>query len=111
VAILRWIETSLPEKITYMERHMQTDEVFVLLAGRAVLILGRRGTVVEGLQVQLLESGKLYNVRQSTWHTVLLNREATILIVENRNTGVDNTEYCNLTAEQKQEIMHMGECS
>jgi hypothetical protein len=33
------------------------------------------------------------------------------LIVENRNTGVDNTEYCNLTAEQKQEIMHMGECS
>jgi hypothetical protein len=40
VAILRWIETTQPENIAYMERHTQTDEVFILLEGRATLILG-----------------------------------------------------------------------
>ncbi len=111
VAILRWVETSLAEKITYMERHMQSDEVFVLLAGRAALILAGRDVVVEGLQVQPMENGRLYNVRQAAWHTVLLSRDASILIVENQDTGKSNTEYCNLTAEQKQEILRMGEYS
>ncbi len=33
VAILRWAEGSLPENIETMERHTQTDEVFVLTGG------------------------------------------------------------------------------
>jgi ureidoglycolate hydrolase len=111
VAILRWIETSPADKITYMERHMQTDEVFVLLAGRAALVMGGSGAGAEGLQVQTMESGKLYNVRQAAWHTVLLSRDASILIVENQDTGESNTEYFYLTVEQKQEIMQMGEYS
>jgi hypothetical protein len=44
--------------------------------------------------------GKLYNVRQNAWHSALLSRDALILIVENRDTGENNTEYCSLTAEQ-----------
>ncbi len=111
VAILRWIETSLPEAISTMERHMQTDEVFVLLAGRAALVLGGNGAVAADLQVQLLENGRIYNVRQAAWHTTLLSRDASILIVENRDTGESNTEYCNLSEEQRQVIMRMGEYS
>ena len=108
VAILRWIETSLPAKINSMERHMQTDEVFVLLAGRAALVLGGRDGVAAGLLVQPMEYGRLYNVRQAAWHTVLLSHDASILIVENKNTSKGNTEYCNLNAKQRQEIMDFG---
>jgi hypothetical protein len=108
VAVLRWIDDSLPEKINSMERHTETDEVFILLEGQAALILGGKGTVVDGLQRQVMEYGKLYNVRQSAWHTVVLSRNASILIVENQDTGESNTEYCILNAEQKREIMGMG---
>ena len=94
-----------------MERHIQTDEVFVLLAGRAALVLGGNGAVASGMQVQPLEIGRIYNVRQAAWHTTLLSRDASILIVENEDTGVSNTEYCNLSEEQRQVIMGMGEYS
>ena len=49
VAILRWEEASLPGNIGFMERHTQTDEVFVLLGGKATLILGGKGANIEGI--------------------------------------------------------------
>lgn len=108
VAILRWIEGLLPERQETMERHIQTDEVFVLLEGRATLILGGNGTEASGVYPQVMENGKLYNVKQNAWHTVLVSRDASILIVENNDTGKDNTEYCTLTPGLKQEISKLG---
>jgi ureidoglycolate hydrolase len=111
VAILRWIETAQPEKITYLERHTQTDEVFVLLRGRASLLLGGNGLTVTDLQKQVMESGKLYNVRQNAWHSVMMSRDATILIVENEDTTESNSEYHQVTKMQKKEIVGMGDVS
>jgi len=108
VAILRWEQASLPENIELMERHNQTDEVFVLLEGQATLILGDNTTKVDGIQPQELESCKLYNVKQSTWHTILLSRDASILIVENRDTGEDNTEYYKLSKEFREKIKSLS---
>jgi len=108
VAILRWIDETLPEKITYLERHTQTDEVFVLLEGQAALILGGHGPEISGLQKQVMESCKLYNVKQYAWHTVVLSRDASILIVENQDTGEGNSEYFTLSDEQRMELMRMG---
>ena len=108
VAILRWEEASLLGNITCMERHTQTDEVFVLLEGQATLILGGNSIKVDSIQPQKIEPCKLYNVKQDAWHTVLLSRDASILIVENRDTGEDNTDYCSLTREQRQGIQSLG---
>src|SRR4030042_685614 len=108
VAILRWEESLLPQNIGMMERHTQTDEVFVLLEGQATLILGGNSERVERIQVQDLAISTLYNVKQNTWHTILLSQDASILIVENRNTGEDNTEYFTLSREIKDEIISLG---
>lgn len=107
VAILRWEQSMLPEKIEYMERHTQTDEVFVLLEGKATLILGGRQVSVEGVYPQVMGKGKLYNVKQNAWHTIIPSRDATILIVEERNTGEENTEFCNLPEEFRKEIIKL----
>jgi len=108
VAILRWEETLLPENIAVMERHTKTDEVFVLLEGQATLILGGNSEEVDGIQYQNLAISKLYNVKQNAWHTILLSQNASILIVENRDTGEDNTEYRRLSREFKQEIISLS---
>ncbi len=105
VAVLRWEASMQPERIETMERHTQTDEVFVLLAGQATLVLGGNTNVVEGVFAKIMEASNLYNVRQGTWHTVLLSQDATILIVEERNTGEANTEYCELPAKYRSEII------
>ena len=105
VAILRWEPGSRAEKIEVMERHTQTDEVFVLLDGRATLFIGGNQEKVDTIQAEVMASGKLYNVKQNTWHTALLSRDASILIVENRDTGEGNSEFFQLTAEQRQVIL------
>lgn len=104
VAILRWEPGLQPEKIDFVERHTQTDEVFVLLDGWATLLIGGNQAEVGDIQVEVMAGGKLYNVRQNTWHSVLLSRDASILIVENQDTTEENSEYSQLSAEQRQVI-------
>jgi ureidoglycolate hydrolase len=97
VAFLRYIDDLHPAQIKEMERHTKTDEVFVLIRGQGVLLLGGDGTHLDRIHTQTLEFGKIYNVKKNVWHTILLSKDATVLIVENRNTGRDNSEYYQLT--------------
>lgn len=108
VAILRWKQSMTPENIEVMERHTQTDEVFILLEGQATLIIGGRQGMVEGVHPQAMEKGKLYNVKQNAWHTAIISRDASILIVEQRDTGKENTEFAGITPEQHQQIVELA---
>ncbi len=75
------------DRIDKLERHMLTDEVFVLLEGRAILIVGEDKKVVK------MEKNKIYNIKQAVYHAIKVTRDAKVLIVENHNTSKDNTEY------------------
>lgn len=66
------------------ERHMRSDELFVLLQGEATLFIGEEGREVK------MEKGRLYNVRRGTWHQIVAEKESRVLVVE--NTGDIGTE-------------------
>ena len=87
VAIANFGPNFDPESYSYLERHLKTDEVFVLLSGSGTLVTGEEFTKTP------LECGKIYNVKCGAWHALLLDRDAKVLIVENHNTSRDNTEY------------------
>lgn len=93
VAIANYAERFDKNKFTKMERHLLTDEVFVLLSGKAELVLGKEMRYVS------LEAGKLYNVKAGAWHNILMSEDAKVLIVENHNTGLENTEYFEIKGE------------
>jgi hypothetical protein len=105
VAILRYIDELIPERIEKVERHDETDEVFVILAGQAVLFLGEGETNVVALHPQVLEPGKFYNVKRGAWHIVVLSRDASILLVENRDTGAGNSTSVPLSAELRKFVV------
>ena len=109
VAFLRYIDELLPERIQALERHVETDEIFVLLHGAATLLLGGNAARVDGITPQAMEPGKLYNVKRNTWHSILLSRDATILLVENRDTSRENSEYITLTEEQRHAILEIAQ--
>ena len=67
-----------------LERHLETDEAFVLLSGEAVLY-----TETETVE---LEKCKLYNIPKGEWHHITVSNDATVMVVENSNTSKDNTE-------------------
>ncbi len=91
-----------------MERHLETDEVFVLTKGEGTLVLGGNGHELGPLARKKMDIGTIYNVKRCTWHTVVLNREASLLIVENRDTGDHNSEQVMLLAEQKQILLELA---
>ena len=100
VAILNYIDELLPERIYEVQQHAETDEVFVLLEGKAVLFLvGGDGS--GELSVEMMQPGLLYNVKQAAWHNAVLSRDATILLVENKDTCRENSEYCSITNAQR----------
>lgn len=107
VALLNYSKDLLPENITAMQRHNETDEVFVLLCGRCVLLIGEGDEKVTAVYAQSMQPFKIYNVKKSVWHTHTLSRDAKVLIVENRDTTFDNSPFCSLTVSQRAKITEL----
>ncbi len=108
VAILNYLDSLHPDHNDRMERHIETDEVFVLTRGKGVLIMGGNGSQVDGIYPQVMDIGKIYNVRRNAWHTILLSRDACVLIVENHDTGEHNSEFAPLSAELRQRLAQIA---
>ncbi len=104
VAILRNIDELAPENITFLERHNETDEVFVLLEGRCILLIGD-GEEIHAVE---MEPHKLYNIKRGVYHSHTLSEDATVLVIENRDTGDWNSERMELTEGQREMILRDG---
>jgi len=107
VAILNYSDSLRPENITSMQRHNETDEVFVLLRGRCILFLGQGDETVTQVSAENMKPMKVYNVKKGAWHTHTLSSDGMVLIVENRNTTYGNSPFCSLTEWQQEAIMKL----
>lgn len=87
VAIVNACDRFLEKNLVRSERHLETDEVFVLIKGNASLFIG------EDEERYDMETGKFYNVKKGAWHSMSMTENSIVLIVENDNTGLENTEY------------------
>ena len=104
IAELRYCEDLLPENISKLQRHNETDEVFILLAGHCTLFLGGNAPRIGKIDGQPMEPLKVYNIRRGTWHSHTLSPDATVLIIENENTCDDNSPEAELTERQKMRL-------
>ena len=90
LASLNWAPRFDEKNLVELERHVRTDETFVLLKGKATLLMGEQAERVE------MQPLKYYNVRAGIWHHILVSRDARVLVAENADTSKDNTEYLTL---------------
>ena len=67
-----------------LERHLKTEEAFILLEGSAVLY--------ENYEPYEMETCKVYTVARGVWHHIVVSEDATVLVVENADTSLENTE-------------------
>lgn len=104
VAVLNYCDELLPWNISKMQRHDETDEVFVLLKGEFVLYIGEGVQEIGKIHAVKLEPYKMYNVKRGVWHTHTLSRDASVLIVENRSTGPDNSTEMYLGENQRKQL-------
>ncbi|HKL94143.1 MAG TPA: hypothetical protein VJZ69_02540 [Clostridia bacterium] len=90
VAYLNYADRFSKKGMKFIERHNKTDEVFILLKGKATLLIG------ESMEKVPMEKFKGYNVKQSAYHNILVSKNAKVLIVENNDTSDENSEYIYL---------------
>ena len=85
VAMINYSERFEEKNLPQLERHLYTDEVFVLLEGSAIL--------ASDTKRYHMEKNKIYNVKMGAWHAISLTPGSKVLIVENVETGRENSEY------------------
>ncbi len=93
VAVLNHQAAQERGNVPFLERHHETDEVFVLLQGPATLLLGGCGETPAAIEALALTPGRVYNVPRNLWHAVLTEPQSKLLIVENADTGEENSSY------------------
>ncbi len=108
VALINYTADLTPDKINRMQKHTETDEVFVLMAGRCILFLGEGEETVTQVHAVDMEPYKLYNVKRGVWHSHTFSKDARVLIVENRNTVVENSPFVGLSESQCQEVVELA---
>jgi len=85
-------------------RHFETEEAFILLQGGAVMVTAGTQDRPGSFEAVRFVAGRIYVVRQRQWHAAVLKPGTQLLIVENRDTGVDNSENHSLSSKEKLEI-------
>lgn len=100
VAFLNYAPEEALESIVKLDVHHYTDEVFVLLDGRAALIgaqISDGRIVYEVVDMQPMQA---YNIRREVWHKIAMQPGSRVLIVENSNTHLGDFEFYDLSAAQ-----------
>jgi len=92
VALMNWAPRFDPANVGPVERHNQTDEIFVLTHGRSLLFVHNDNAI----QAVDMQPGVIYNVTRGTWHGTLGTHDASWLIVESSDTSAENTDYRQL---------------
>lgn len=54
-----------------LSKHLKTDEVFILLAGKCSLLTAGKEEIPGELKCKSLESGKIYVVERNEWHVAV----------------------------------------
>lgn len=109
VALMNYTDDLTPDKINRMQKHIETDEVFVLMAGRCILFIGEGEENVTKVHAVDMEPYKIYNVKRGVWHSHTFSKDARVLIVENRDTVVENSPFVGLSGEQQKEVVKLAE--
>lgn len=89
------------ESLPFWQKHRETDEVFCLLEGQCTLFTAGNGADPDGVTAVRMEPGVVYNIRKGFWHARTLAPGSRVLIVENVDTGADNSENRDTTDEDR----------
>ncbi|MBR5385543.1 MAG: hypothetical protein IK143_06760 [Bacteroidales bacterium] len=102
-AFLNYAPAEALESIVKLDIHHETDEVFVLLRGHAVLIAA---TIDGKISYDLVDMvpGVIYNIPRETWHKIAMSQGSSVCIVEKSNTHISDFDFYDLSPSQRKEL-------
>lgn len=98
VAMLRYVADLDASQFQRVERHLQTNEVFILTAGAADLIVCEGDRAPGAAHVFPMRPNVACNIQQAVWHQIVMTSDAHVILFERTDTTVANSEYAELPA-------------
>jgi len=100
VGIKNWKPMNDISNIDNLERHNETDELFILLNGRCTLLYANE--TADGLDIQAVEMEplKVYNIPRTLWHNTVTQKDTKLALIEDSSTGSANSDVISLTEAQ-----------
>ena len=86
--------------IDCLERHNLTDELFVLIAGSCTLLYANEVDGNLEIGAVKMEPNKVYNIPATLWHNTVTCKDTKMILIEDSNTSMENSDILNLSAEQ-----------
>ncbi|MBD1260085.1 hypothetical protein HZY62_05775 [Maribacter polysiphoniae] len=109
VAQLNYMPEQEIGNIKKLDIHHLTDEVFILLKGKAVLITAKiEGDEIE-YDVELMQPNITYNIPVETWHNIAMDVDCEVIIVEKSNTHEGDFDFFDLSIEKRMEMKELVE--
>lgn len=90
--------------IKKMDMHMETDEVFVLTKGTAVLIAAMLQEEKFSFELIKMEAGITYNIKANLWHNIAMDTDAQVIIIEKSNTHLGDFIFRSLSEMEKEDL-------
>lgn len=103
VAQLNYAPSQSPENLRMLDQHTFTDETFILIQGRAVLITYNEKTKERALTS--LKWGHTYNVPVMMWHNIAMEENSVVMIMESRDAHIKGLRQIFLPDKVKKEIL------
>lgn len=104
ICIKNWKPNNDIECIERLEVHHESDEQFILLEGKAILLIADREERFDSTKMISMEKGKVYNVPKETWFNTITEKATKLVYVQDAGTSEKNSEYKAFTEEQKKRI-------
>lgn len=104
VGIKNWKPENDISGIDCLERHNETNELFILLNGKCTLLFANE--TEKGLEIRKVEMEpyKVYDIPPTLWHNTVTQADTKLALIEDSATGPANSDVKKLTPEQIAEI-------
>ena len=104
VGIKNWKPANDITGIDCLERHNESDELFVLLSGRCILAYANEVGGKLQFGAVNMEPMKVYNIPKTLWHNTITEKDTKLILVEYSSTSMENSDILQLDDNQIDEV-------
>ena len=108
VGIKNWKPANDVTGIDCLERHNKTDELFVLVEGSCTLVYANETEGGLEFGAVKMEKDKVYNIPATLWHNTITCKDTQMILIEDSNTSMENSDILNLTEAQIAEMRSLA---
>ena len=108
VGIKNWKPANDVTGIDCLERHNKTDELFVLVEGSCTLVYANETEGGLEFGAVKMEKDNVYNIPATLWHNTITCKDTKMILIEDSNTSMENSDILNLTEAQIAEMRSLA---